>query len=114
VTSALGHLWKTRRLTLISFVVAVLLALFFATRLALATLYWADPEHLSQQPEAWMTPGYIGRSWQIDPRLLAEVLGLDPDAPPRKRTLEDIANDTGVPVETLIAKLTLFLTAQQP
>lgn len=108
------HLWAHHRLLVIAFGLAVLLTLFFALRLALATLYWSDPAHLQQPPERWMTPGYVARSWQVSPQALATALGLAPDAAPRGQTLDDIATAQDKPVETLIAELTLFLNAQQP
>ncbi|MFA8385328.1 MAG: hypothetical protein ACEPO2_06855 [Pelagibaca sp.] len=108
------HLWAHHRLLVLAFGLAVLLTVFFALRLALATLYWSDPAHFQQPPERWMTPGYVARSWQVSPQELATALGLDPNAAPRRQTLDDIAAVQGRPVGTLIAELTLFLSAQQP
>ena len=112
--ATIRHLWARHRLLVLAFGLAVLLTLFFALRLALATLYWSDPAHLQQPPERWMTPGYVARSWQVSPQALATALGLEPDAAPRGQTLDDIAAAQGRRVDTLIAELTLFLNAQQP
>lgn len=112
--TGLRHLWRHRRLSLIAFAIAVALALFFSMRLALAAIYWSDPEHLRQQPGPWMTPGYIARSWEISPKEVAEALGLDPRAPPRGRTIEDIAAAQGRPVGDVIDDLADFLAAARP
>ncbi len=112
--SALVHLWTHRRLPLIAFLLAVLATGFFAVRLAVATIYWSDPAHLQQQPDRWMTPGYIARSWEIDPKDVATALGLDAKVQLHGQTLNDIAAAQGVPVETLITDLRLFLDATLP
>ena len=108
--AGLRHLWLHRRLSLIAFVAACCVALFFLLRFAVATIYWSDPSHLEQLPAPWMTPGYVARSWDVDPREVAEALGLDPDTPPHGRTLADIAEAQGVPVNVLIDDLTAHLS----
>jgi hypothetical protein len=108
--SGLRHLWLHRRVSLIAFVAACLLAGVFLFRFAVATVYWSDVSHLEQVPAPWMTPGYVARSWNVDPHEVATALGLDPDAPPRGRTLADIAEAQGVPTDVLIGELTTYLS----
>ena len=60
--------------------------------------------HLETSPgpvQAWMTPGYIVRSYGIAPEVMAQTLGLDPGSA-RGKTLEEIAATQGVPLERLL------------
>ncbi len=86
----------------LAFVVALGLTLFFATRFVIHAVYWADPAHRRQPVAAWMTAGYVGRSWGLDPRAIDAEAGLPPpDGQPL--TLEEIAAARGVPVAEVIA-----------
>lgn len=106
--SRLRRLWHEQRLALIAFAVAVGLTLFFGGRMVARAIYWADPEHRQQHPEAWMTPGYIARSWHLHVEQIDAALGISngPElvgsGPP---TLERIAEVLNVPVSELINKL---------
>ncbi|MEY3308092.1 MAG: hypothetical protein RLZZ413_2130 [Pseudomonadota bacterium] len=60
--------------------------------------------HLESSPgpvQAWMTPGYIVRSYGIAPEVMAQTLGLDPGSA-RGKTLEEIAATQGVPLDRLL------------
>ena len=109
---SLHHLWRHHPVALSLFGGAALLALFFAVRLTLFSVYWADPEHRHQAPEPWMTPGYIAHSWHLPPEEVFDALGLS--AKPQKRqTLEQIAADRGVDVDGLLSDLDAFLAARK-
>lgn len=107
------RLWRRQPIATTAFVLALVLALFFGVRLVSRAIYWSDPAHIHQPPEAWMTLGYLGRSWHVDPAELAAVLDLDPAAR-RGRRLEEIAADQGVPVQTVIDRLTARLALETP
>ena len=110
--SAIRHLWTHHRAALLLFAAAGAVTLFFLARLAVFTLYWADPAHRQRAPEAWMTPGYVAHSWGIDPQDLARAIGAPPG---RRQTLEDIARDRGLTVDQLIAEITALLAkTRQP
>jgi hypothetical protein len=67
-------------------------ALFFAVRLTVFTIYWSDPAHRDQAVEGWMTPGYVARSWDVDPEVIRAALPPPPDGTPDRRpTLDAIA-----------------------
>ena len=87
---ALAHLWREHRLPLLVFVGGAAVALFFAARLVVFTLYWSDPAHRQQTPDGWMTPGYIARSWHVPREDLSRHLGLEP-GPDTHLTLAKIA-----------------------
>lgn len=114
MTGTLRHLWAHHHLSMLGFVIAVLVMLFFTLRLALSAVYWSDPDHLRQPPERWMTPGYIARSWNLPPEDVASTLGLDPDIAARRQTLDEIATARGVSIESLIADLAAHLEERSP
>ena len=63
--------------------------------------------HLSPAPgpvQAWMTPGYVVRTYGIPPEVMAQTLGLEPGSA-RGKTLEEIAATQGVPLEALLASV---------
>ncbi len=64
--------------------------MFFAVRLLMFTVYWADPEHRGQPLEGWMTPGYVAHSYDLSPEVVRDALELDP-GDEKRRTLAEIA-----------------------
>ncbi|KFE34635.1 hypothetical protein [Thioclava atlantica] len=112
--SKLRYLWAHHRVAAIGFALALLLALFFTGRLMNRAVYWSDPAHRDQMPEAWMTPRYLARSWDLPVETVTALL-----APPDARdlvtegrpTLERIAKAKGRPVADLIADLAAALPA---
>lgn len=63
--------------------------------------------HLDPSPgpvQAWMTPGYIMRTYDIPPEVMAQTLGLEPGSA-RGQTLEEIAATQGVPLDALLASV---------
>lgn len=105
--SALAHLWRHHRIALIAFVAAAGVTLFFAVRMAVFTLYWADPRHHEQPLAGWMTLHYVAHSWHVPPDavIAGAGVGAPDDRPRRARSLAEIARDEGVPLSTLIARL---------
>jgi len=76
------------------------LALFFAVRFVAGVIYWSAHENEPIRP--WMTVGYIGRSWDLNPRVLNDAAGL-PKPEGHPLTLAEIADQRGVPVAEVIA-----------
>ena len=60
-----------------------------------------------------MTPGYVGHSWALPREAVGAALGLAPDSPAKRRTLEDLAAERGVPVADLIAALEAAIAAHR-
>ena len=100
--TALRYLWTHHRWGMIGFGAALMLALLFAVRLSIFTMYWADPAHRNQPIEGWMTPGYIARSYDVDPDVIRAALPIQLDA---RSTLARIAAREGVAIDTLIAEI---------
>ncbi len=83
-----------------AFALALVLSLFFAGRIVVNMVYWADHRNEAVQP--WMTVGYVGRSWDLSPREIDLRAGLPlPEGHPL--TLQEIARDRGVPVADIVA-----------
>jgi len=110
--SLLRRLWREQRLVLVAFLVASALALFFGGRIVVRGIYWANPAHHRQLPEAWMTPGYIARSWHLPPEAVDAAIGVEDsrnlfeNGPP---TLERIAAQQHVSATDLIGRLEAVL-----
>lgn len=97
-------LWRRHPILTTAFVLALALTLGFAGRFVAQVVYWSNPAHQNQQVQAWMTVGYIARSWQVEGPDLGLEAGLPPpDGGPR--TLTRIAADRGVPVAQIIAQV---------
>ena len=96
------QLWRRHPMTILAFGLALALSVFFATRLVRRLIYWSDPTHQNQTVEGWMTLGYIGRSWGVEP----QSLGLPVT---RGQPLIAIARDQGVPLDVIVTQLTKTL-----
>lgn len=101
-TPTLTYLWRHHRIALIGFGLALAVALVFAVRLTIFTIYWADPAHRQQPVAGWMTPGYIARSWEVPPEVIRAALPVLPETG-RRPTLAQIAEAEGIPLPELIA-----------
>jgi anaerobic selenocysteine-containing dehydrogenase len=100
----LRYLWRRHRAACVAFALATAIALFFALRFAAFAVYWSDPAHRDHKIEGWMTPGYVARSWHVDPQLVREALGGQFEDK-RRLTIDRIARQTGVPKDQLIEAL---------
>jgi len=109
--NTLRRLWQTNRLALIGFALAAVAVVFFAVRMLVFTVYWADPAHRAGPIEGWMTPAMLARTRHIPPEAVARALGLGRDVP-RRTTLAEIAAERGVPLQALIAEILPLL--EQP
>lgn len=107
----LRHLWQDHRKPLLGFVAALLLTVFFAVRMIVATIYWMDPAKQDQPLAGWMTPRYVAQSYQLPPEVLGPALFLDEDAPPMRRSLEKIAANNGVTLAELQTRVDAAATA---
>lgn len=103
VIGTLRQLWREHRLLLLAFLLALAVTVFFAIRMAVFWIYWADPAHRNQAIEAWMTPRYIAHSWDVPPPVVGAALGLEPDA--GRMTVGDVAARDGTNVEDLSRRI---------
>ncbi|MBA1148754.1 hypothetical protein H0Z60_17030 [Ectothiorhodospiraceae bacterium WFHF3C12] len=96
----LGNIWRKHRVLSAAFIAAVVVTVFFAGRLLVFSLYWADPAHRSQPLEGWMTPRYVAHSYELPPAVVRDALGLAPGEA-RRHTLEQIAEESGLTLAEL-------------
>jgi hypothetical protein len=97
-------LWRARPWLTSAFLLACALTLFFAGRFVVFSVYWAT--HREVPVEAWMTVGYVARSWGLDGREIDALAGLPlPEVKGRPQPLAEIAADRGVPVSQVIAEV---------
>jgi hypothetical protein len=81
----------------------VALTLFFAIRILSGAIYWSQHKQESVRP--WMTIGYIGKSWDLPPRVIDETAGLPLPVDGRPFTIQEIADQRGVPPAEIIAQV---------
>jgi hypothetical protein len=100
------QLWRARPVLVSSFLLACAVTLFFGVRFVSQVIYWSNPAHHNQTVQGWMTVGYIGRSWSLDPHELDALANLPrPETKGRRQPLAEIARERGVPLEQLIAEV---------
>ncbi len=85
----------------LAFVLVLLASLVLAGRITYRAIYWSQHQQEAIQP--WMTVGYVGRSWGLDPRDIDTRAGLPLPALGKPLTMEQIARNLGVPVAAVIA-----------
>lgn len=104
----------SRRWLILAFVAALVVAGGLTMRAIHEARDWHPPPGLDPEAplEGWMTLRLIAHVHGDDPQRLALALGYDPDAPPRRKTLDEIAAEQGLPVSDVIARLTAALEAR--
>ena len=96
------RLWRDHPRLVLAFALALALSAFFAGRIVVSAVYWSS--HRQETLSPWMTLGYVGRSWGVDPRALNGAAGLNlPEG--SRLTLAEIAQARGVAVADLIDTL---------
>ncbi len=107
----LKRLWAAQPVLAAALVIAVAIITFLAVRTGLHVLYWMDSSHHEQPIEPWMTPKYVSLSYDIPQEELAPVLFLEPGASLRGLRMEDIAEQNGVTLEELEARIVIAAKA---
>ncbi len=102
-------LWRRHPVLVAAFVLALILSLAFAGRIVWRGVYWAEHREVEVQP--WMTVGYIGRSWRLDPRAIDAQAGLPVPTEGRPFTLEQIAVQRGVASAQVVAEVEAAIAA---
>ena len=98
------RLWGAAPIATVILALSLAMSLFFGVRMVADWIYWSDPTHREQQIAAWMTPGYIGRSWDVPKEVVIEALGAPEPPPDGVRNLVDLAEYLGVTVDEMIAR----------
>jgi hypothetical protein len=101
------------------FVLATAVTLFFVVRILVSAIYWANPAHHNETVKPWMTVGYIGTSWHLEPAEIDALAGLPgpKDGTGKSHhgpwTLQQIADARGVPVADVINEVNAALAKLQ-
>jgi hypothetical protein len=98
--ATIASVFRRHPVLVTSLTLTTALALFFAVRFALGVAYWSAHQNEPVQP--WMTLGYVGRSYHLDPREIAAIIGLPPPERGHALTVGEIAQQRGVPVADII------------
>lgn len=85
----------------------------YAVRTTVDVARWTDPARQGQSLAGWMTPRYVAHSYKLPPELVAAALGIDPSDPPRRKSLSEIAEERGVPVQSLLDALEAAIAAHR-
>ncbi len=102
-----------RKAMLAGFAIAAALTVFFIVRAVYFAVFWMDPERGLHPVEPWMTPRYIGRTYDIPREVLQEILQLTPGETPRI-PLEKLADQRGISVQALIEEIEAVIEARPP
>lgn len=73
--------------------------LWFATSFLREALYFSDPAHQQQDLALWMSPRYVGKSWDLPPEVIVQTMELDADN--AQPTLKDVTAHLGISLEEL-------------
>ncbi|SDX02217.1 hypothetical protein [Litoreibacter albidus] len=105
-----------RRVLIGVLAVALLGAVVFGVRALASFVYWHDEAHQSQPIAGWMTPRYVGKSWQVPPEVIADALALRLEAGTGRTPLTEIAKarnqDLSVIIDTLQAAIDAHLATR--
>ncbi len=89
----------------VAFAAALAITLNFAVRLTVSTIVWSDPDRHEQPIAGWMTPRYVSKSWNLEPDVVADALGLEKERKIRRITIDEIAAARGRSADELILGL---------
>lgn len=85
-------------------VISLLALAFFSSGFIANLIYFADPKHQNQPLEGWMTPRYVGMSYDLPPQILDDVMQLRPKVDKRK-PLTQVVQDLGISLSELNEKI---------
>jgi hypothetical protein len=93
------RLYRLAPLATVLLGLSLVLLLVFSTRFV---LHLRDPRPPADMAiSGWMTPGFVAHSWHVPPEVMAAALDME-RKPGKPKTLDQIAQDRGIPVEQLI------------
>jgi len=81
-------------------VISVLLAVsvaglvWFGVGVVREAIYFAQPEHQQQDLEPWMSPRFVGKSWDLPPPTIVRIMELEPDQ--AQPTLRQVTAHLGI------------------
>ena len=107
------RVWSEAPLLATGVILAFAVTLFFAGQFVMGAIFWADPAHRDVPLESWMTPRFVAHSWHLPPEMVAKALNFEREGKGGRITLEKLAAERGVPVESLIDNLEAAIAAHR-
>lgn len=104
MSKALRYFLKHHKLALFSATAALTLMVFFGVKFTLNFIYFNDPAHRNEALKPWMTPHYVGMSYQLPPHIINQIMQLEPNGK-RRLTVAEIATQQGITLDTLEARI---------
>ena len=104
-------IWAHHKLGVLALCLVLGLATLFGVRSASQMIYWSNPAKLDQPLQGWMTPRYVGRSYDVPPEVVQTAFDIERPTIPRRISLETIASQQGVTLDDLQARLDQAVTA---
>lgn len=98
-------IWAHHKLALVVLLVVVTLAGVFGVRSVSQMMYWSNPAKLDQPLQGWMTPRYVGRSYDVPPEVVQQAFDLERPAVPRRMSLDAIAAEKGMSMTEMQSSL---------
>ena len=98
-------IWTHHKIAVAALIVVLTAAGVFGIKSAQQMMYWSDPAKADQPLQGWMTPRYVGRSYNVPPEVVQRAFALDDPGVPRRVSLETIAQSHGVTLTELQAQL---------
>lgn len=110
--AAARQVWRRHRLLAAATALATFATLFFLVRFVVQIAYWEA--HREVPLQAWMTLGYVARSYQVDRDNLMLAVGVVPGAAGHPRiTLGELAAQRGEPFAGIEAELRAAIAAER-
>jgi hypothetical protein len=75
----------------------------FASGFVREALYFSDPAHQQQDLALWMSPRYVGKSWDLPPDVIVRTMELAPDN--AQPTLREVTADLGISLDELQTRI---------
>ena len=98
-------IWAHHKLAIVALLVVVTLAGVFGVRSVSQMVYWSNPDKLDQPLQGWMTPRYVGRSYDVPPEVVQRAFDLERPTIPRRISLDTIAAEQEVSLSELQQRL---------
>jgi hypothetical protein len=98
-------IWRHHRIAVVALLIVVTVAGIFGTRSVSQMIYWSNPAKLDQPLQDWMTPRYVGRSYNVPAEVVQRAFGLERPDVPRRISLDAILEEQGSTLDELQSRL---------
>jgi hypothetical protein len=104
-------IWTHHKPAVVALLIIITVAGVFGTRSISQMIYWSNPAKLDQPLQGWMTPRYVGRSYDVPPDVVQRAFDLETPSVPRRMSLDAIMEEHDVTLEELQARLDTAVAA---